>query len=58
MRIHPRVTGKDVLLEITVLHELLPQERLQEYSFDYSFLSRAAARREANVCQTFSKYSR
>jgi len=40
-------------MEINVSHELLPQERLQEYNSDYSFLSRAA-----NVCQTFSKYSR
>ncbi len=36
-------------LEITVLHELLPQEQLQEYSSDYSFLSRAAAR-ETGTC--------
>lgn len=50
--------GKGVFLKITVRHEPLPQERLQEYSSDYSFLSRAAAKREANVCQTFSKYSR
>ncbi len=37
------------LLEITVLHELLPQEHLQEYSSDYSFLSRSVAR-EAGTC--------
>lgn len=41
-----------------ILHEQLLQEHLQEYSFDYSFLSLVAARRKANVCQTFSKYSR
>lgn len=52
------VAGERCAAENNGTHELLLQEHLQEYSSDYSFLSCAAARREANVCQTFSKYSR
>ncbi len=41
------------LLEITVLHELLPQEHLQEYSSDYSFLSRSVARKAGTCVSDF-----